>query len=107
MAKSKNSLNAIQIGPINYRLSFVDDRIQDSDQVLLGRVDLSRSKIEVTKDVSPDLMRVVLWHEIFHAIFSDRGLSFGEMEENIVDAMAYSIVQVLRQNPGLIALTVA
>jgi predicted metal-dependent peptidase len=65
-----------------------------------GEIDYRECQILLDVACKPQTMRVVLWHEVIHAILSHAGIS--EQSERLVDAIAYGVVQTIRDNPRLV-----
>lgn len=67
-----------------------------------------RAEIRVASVAELDLQQVrdCVLHEVFHAIFSETGLTVDfkedEDEEKIVRRMATAVLAVLRENPALV-----
>lgn len=88
----------IKIGPVTYRVKEVTG-LHDRGQELLGQIDYSQETIELRTEQGPTAKRVTLWHEIFHGILANAGLS--DHDERLIDALAYGLVSVLVDNPKL------
>lgn len=85
----------IQIGAIAYEL------VETPLDNLHGDISTIRCRIRIDADQDSQAKRVTLWHEIIHGILYGAGLR--EHDEQVVDALAHGIVQVLRDNPQLVA----
>jgi hypothetical protein len=64
-----------------------------------GSVDYEKQSIVAARDGSEYTKRVVLLHEILHAILHIAGQPDDEV---MVRALGYSLLYVLRHNPGLV-----
>lgn len=72
---------------------------------LTGSIDLNSRIIRVMPNDIDDQMTVVLFHEIWHAIFADAGRCGDDdygLDEELVDFLALKTLQLFRENPGLI-----
>jgi hypothetical protein len=87
-------LKHIQIGPIRYTLE-----VSDFSDRTCGDTDTMKCRIRVNSTMHPDVQRVTLWHEVIHGILFAAGMS--DHDEQVVDALAHGLVQVLRDNPKL------
>lgn len=91
--------NEIAIAGILYDVEFVKDlHARSNGDDLLGRVDYIENKIEVLDSLKDNMVGVVVWHEILHAIAETTGLDLSESE---VRGLAYQIALLLRDNPEL------
>jgi len=89
---------SIRIGPVDYQIVVVENLISD-DQKLNGQIMYNPSVIKLDEDMGPQMTRKVLWHETLHAILTHAGID--NEPENIVDALAYGIIAILRDNPWM------
>ena len=89
----------IQIGPIAYEVVEVAELAGAGPSSLCGDIDTMRCHIRINADMAAPTKRVTLWHEVLHGILFAAGLS--DHDEQLVDALAHGIVQVLRDNPEL------
>jgi len=72
---------------------------------LLGTVFFTQGLIKVEENTQIDAFTVALAHEISHAIIYERNIAHliqSEHLETIVDCLAKAIIQIIRDNPGLI-----
>jgi hypothetical protein len=94
-------VNTIRIGPIDYEIVYVAG-LRDGDLKLDGWFKFPESRILIEEGLSEQARRQILWHEIFHGIFNQfGGLSEDKKEETVIDALAYAVMNVLRDNPEL------
>lgn len=99
----------IKVGPITYTvIRDVHDlhRVESDGKKtpLHGQVEWKPQCIEIAANQGSDVQVVVLWHEILHAILNNAG-QFDESESYIV-ALSHGLVQVMRDNPALMELTI-
>lgn len=64
-----------------------------------GLCDYRRQTITIQTELHPRAARVVLWHELVHAMLYQLG--YNEHDEKLVDGLAHCIVLVLDDNPEL------
>lgn len=69
----------------------------DSGDSLLGQSKHTEAELQIRNDMPPDRERLILWHEIFHAVENEAGFSFSEEQ---VRGMAAGLFAVLRDNPA-------
>lgn len=91
-------INSLKIGAIRYKLAYVHD-FKRGDEKMDGRIEHSQTKITLDADLSHQAMVQTLLHETIHAIATQIGRQ--RMSEGIVDALAFGVYQVLRDNPAL------
>ena len=97
--KLMNKPAHIKVGAIQYHIEYVPD-LRDGDKKLDGHVRHSETKISVDARLSSQSGVQTLLHEIVHVVATQMGKQ--ELDENIVDAIAYAVYQVLRDNPDLV-----
>jgi hypothetical protein len=61
----------------------------------------AQREIHIRTDMNPDFEQHVFLHELLHACVSESGLSH-EMEETFVGVIAPRLLEVLRDNPGVV-----
>jgi hypothetical protein len=91
-------VKSIKIGPIRYKVSYVHD-LRDDVGKLDGRISHTQAEIEVDDSMNEQTAAQTLLHEAVHAIELQTGI---RLEEPQVDALAYSLFQLMRENPGLV-----
>ena len=96
-------ITTIQIGPIAYAVITVDDLSGPAGR-RCGECDPWKSRIRLDGDMDPQLRAVALWHEIQHAILFGAGVPVEEHNEQHIDALAYGLVSLFRDNPDLLKL---
>jgi hypothetical protein len=84
----------VKIGPIRYDV--VETEINTHT---CGETDVMKCRIRINAGMHPDIAKVTLWHEIIHGILFAAGLT--DHDEQVTDAIAHGIVQVLADNPEL------
>ena len=89
----------IRLGPRDFTVTVLD-RLVDSDggKKLDGHIKYSECEIEIDGKLSGQAAKQVVWHEALHGLVVMLGQ---EMEESKIDALAYGIMQVLRDNEYL------
>ena len=63
-----------------------------------GEIRHSRGTIALRPGMTPEFNRVILWHEVLHAMVTNGGR---ELSEELVVMLAYGIVDVITNNPIL------
>ena len=84
----------ITIGAVVYR---VVER--ELDGTLCGDIDPMACRIRIRDDMHAQAQQVTLWHEVIHGILMNAG--YRDHDEQQIDALAYGLVQVLRDNPEM------
>lgn len=88
----------IRIGGVTYAVYLRND-LMDGDDPLRGHIKMDYCEILLERDMNPQMQLITLWHEVIHGILEAAG--FSEHDEEIIRALGYGIVQVLRDNPDL------
>jgi hypothetical protein len=100
-------IDSIKIGPVTYAVTEVEDlHTHDDDgkrQWLHGEIRWANADIRVCAHQAHDRVVTTLWHEAVHGILEAAGQ---EHDESAVTALGFGLVQLVRDNPALIALTV-
>lgn len=89
----------VTVGPITYEVKEVDE-IRDGSAVFDGMIYYNEARIEIAKELDPQFKRVVVMHEVAHALLKHAGQA--SSDEKLVTALGYALVDLIRQNPGLI-----
>lgn len=71
---------------------------KDNEEGTLGICDYSKLEIFIKKGMPPDLKKVTIVHELFHAFFASAGFDPKE-EERTVDILANQLVLFIKNNP--------
>jgi hypothetical protein len=97
-------IEPIIIGNVRFRYRTKKHFRDASDGTrLMGQISYGKSTITTDRDLSAEMLRVVLLHEIQHGIREQAGLPSEEHTERDIDIMAYGLLGVLRRNKPLIA----
>lgn len=99
-------LKSIKIGPITYQVQEVKDlhtHEGDTRKYLHGEIKWADATIRVEIDQADDRKVVTLWHEAIHGILENAGQD--DHPENLVIALGFGVVQLMRDNPELVRLT--
>lgn len=91
-----NKIKKLDIGGIEYTVEFKDM----SDAPFWGQHDRSYLNIKVTTTIPEEHQKIILIHEILHALFANAHLPT-EDEELIVSALANGLYGVFKSNPKL------
>ena len=95
-------MNQIRIGAIDFKVAEVDSlwTVADGENIKVNGVLYSHlALIEIDEGLPDVIKQVCLWHEAIHEILNQAGII--EHDENIVEALGYGIVALLRDNDGL------
>lgn len=102
-------IKQVQIGPVTYSVTEqpkLMTRVRDgSTQWVNGCISPEKLTIEIEADNHPDVKLIALWHEAIHGILDQAGHT--DHPELLVLALGYGLVQLVRDNPELVALTLA
>lgn len=95
-----------RIGPANYDVELVEDGVfVDGDpnpKMGMCHPNGELIKLSVKYMASPVALVSLFIHEALHGIWHNQGLKPKAKEEEVVQAMEIGLVQLLRDNPGLI-----
>lgn len=69
--------------------------------MIYGQVNYGECEIRVEAQNDPQQRRQTLWHEVVHVLLTQAGLVKDAKREGLVDPLAYGLMQVVRDNPGL------
>lgn len=94
-------MNSVKIGAIDYTVETVENLQDEEGKKLDGRITYNMTTIRVDSETSPQAFVQILLHEILHGIETQSGRN-GEIEEPTIDALAFGIYQVMRDNPELV-----
>lgn len=102
-------MNEIAVGPHVYEVVIDKDAINACsaklDEPVVGQCDTSACQIVIDPDQSPTQLLDTLLHEVLHACFDLIGASSDvdhDTEEKLVRRLSPVLIQVLRDNPGLV-----
>lgn len=90
-------LKKIRIGGINYDIKLVHD-LRNGDQKLDGWIRFGPCEIMIEDTLSWQMQNQTLLHEVIHGMTTTLGRT---LDEDVVDALAYLLLQVLIDNPEL------
>lgn len=97
----------IKIGPIRFEVVEVENLMGERDDGtkvdLHGEIVYKAEQIRLDQGQGKDIKVVTLWHEIMHGILSVAG--HYEQPEEYIDALAHSLVELVRENPELLDYT--
>jgi hypothetical protein len=87
---------SVKIGPLVYDMR---EEARLTAMGLYGQLVRTESAIELLPDLPPGMQEITIWHEIVHEILEQIGV---KGEETVINRLAYGIVGVLKDNPGLV-----
>jgi len=93
-------METLLIGPITYRVVEIEGLSSDGETIF-GEVKYGLCEISVEARNDPQQVRQTMWHEIIHILLTQAGLSKDAKREELVDPLAYGLMQVIRDNPAL------
>lgn len=92
-------IQEVKVGPIIYTVKEVD-AIREGANEYDGMIYYNEARIEVDQGLDHQFERVVLMHEIMHAVLKQAGQASGD--EKLITALGYGLVDLIQQNPELI-----
>jgi hypothetical protein len=90
--------DTLRVGPYDVSLERSSEPLIDGN---LGDFDLARLAIRVAEGLPAQQEHLILWHEAFHGVFYNAGVR--EHDEGLIDIISAGIVQILRDNPWMVA----
>lgn len=99
-------IKQVKIGSVPYRIEQAHPLTnKDNNTVLWGEVLQGQQKIRIDSEIGPEIQRVVLLHEIIHALLIHTG--FSDHEEELPERLGYALDAFLQDNPEFILLYLA
>jgi len=92
----------IRIGVLDYTVRVERDPRSEDDRKLYGEIAYGEGTIRIDASAKPAFQAVVLWHELIHGLLEQAGQ---EQSEATCNAIAFGVVQLLRDSPNLATLT--
>jgi hypothetical protein len=94
----------LRFGPYDYDIERMPIGWRQEGTELLGQFDDNSNAIRLRHGhPSAQHALVTMLHEIIHGVYRVFGLGKRESEERVVDAMATALVQIMRDDPHLVA----
>lgn len=96
----------VMIDAVRYAVEETKDIILVDGQACRGSVDYNKAVIKLISDkeaLGEGRRTQTLMHEVIHALLFERGCEEWEDEE-LVDALASGVINLIRQNPELVDL---
>ena len=62
-----------------------------------GHISHNKSTIDISAEWDQPGRKVILWHELIHAILSHSGRD-GTIDEAVIESLAHGIVEILQRN---------
>jgi len=90
----------IKVGPIAYTMREIGD-LHDGGKRLFGQVNYDDCEILIHAGNAAQQRRQTVWHEIVHIILTQAGRNEDSGNEQLVDALAYGLMDVIESNPWL------
>jgi hypothetical protein len=90
-------LKRLKIGRACYRV-----RNRELHPDLYGQIDLGRKLLDIADDLEGEEAVYALVHEVLHGVWAHRGMPARLREERAVTELAWGLMGVFRDNPGLL-----
>ncbi len=92
----------LRVGPLRYQIVRDSQRLPSDHW---GMTDKARQVVALSPDQSDQRTRLTLLHEILHALADITNLDGIDpsVEERLVTQLAPALLDLLRENPGLVA----
>jgi hypothetical protein len=92
---------SIRIGPIDFAVDVRED-LREDDRALDGQIRYGETTIRLHADLAHQAQVQTLLHEVVHGMLTQMGRAKMCKDEELVDALAFSLYQVIRDNPDLV-----
>lgn len=99
MNENLKPVNTVNILGEMFDVTIVD--LIDDDSTIFGKIDRLKNQILIRQGMSHEKRRIVLLHEIYHAVFQKLGFDDQMQDEQLINVIASSIIQLLRENPEM------
>jgi hypothetical protein len=93
----------VKVGPFRFEVRDVPKLVNDEDEPVDGYLDHSRTEILLDADLSNDSRLATLIHEIVHEKVEIQ-CGHNLRDDGLIDAIAFSWIEVMRDNPDLVKL---
>jgi len=94
-----NSTVKVKIGAVEYAICW-KHRPRFEGRFVPATIDFFTPQIDLYIGLAPPIEFVNLWHETLHGILRNAG--YTEHDEDLINALAHGIVQVLVENPRVL-----
>lgn len=91
----------VKIGWRNYTIKMVEERRDETGQILDGEIDFANQLIYIDKNQNMDEQIVAFFHEVIHGIFKNQCHSDWGNNEDLVEAISEGLFQLMLDNPKL------
>jgi hypothetical protein len=92
----------ITYGSTVYTVREIENLLDDAGSTKLdGHIVYGKSEIRVDAGLDFQRKRIVIFHELIHAIMDQAGLDLEDKNEAICDVIAHGMISALRSNPYL------
>lgn len=91
---------SVKVMGVTYTIE-MKDRITTDGRNVDGEITYNSGLIEIVEGMPLAVEQRVVIHELIHAVFCAQGHNDFRMDENLVDAVANGMVQLLQDNPDL------
>lgn len=91
----------LRVGPIDFAVERVSDLRGDDGKALYGEVKWQRCTVRIEADCVAQQQRQTMWHEVIHILLEQSGRTALSQNDEVVDSLAYGIMQVIRDNSWL------
>ena len=97
-------LENVMVDAVNYKIEQTDDVLIVDGRECGANVDYNLGLIKIRNNdvVGGGVRGKILMHEVMHAMLYERGMFEAADDEQLVDALASGIVNLIRTNPTLV-----
>jgi len=87
-----------KIKVLNLEYEIIELSLVDNDIDLLGQINHREQIIRIRNDISEERKKVVLLHEVLHAIFQQTGFNEEHNDEHLIESLSIALYQVFKDN---------
>lgn len=85
----------VKMGSLNFEIIFKDKVIDEYEMEINGLMLYDSEKIEINKNLTTNIKRVILLHEIMHVILEKSGIdSSNDIAEHIITSLSNGLIDV-------------
>lgn len=97
-------LKNVLVDAANYKIELTNEILIVDGQEAGATVEYNLGLIKIRNDkvVGEGVRAKLLMHEVMHALLHERGLVEASEDEQLVDALAAGVINLIRTNPALV-----
>lgn len=96
------NVDNIQIGVLSYDIVQGKALRDVSEEWQLGEINYGEAKIHLDDDLTPQVRKQTLMHEIVHGMLNEIGHEEARDDEGLVNGLANQLIMLLQNNPDFV-----